>query len=186
MEGIPRWAGFRVAIVLAILSLGLTACDNARSPAAQPRPTPPAGATASADREAADRRAAEQAYRQFWQVSWTFDQHYAQNQWRDVLGAVAVDPELSLLLSGAQRQRQHGITLYGAVIPHPTVPPVNGKNTATVRDCQDASHSGQADAKTGKAHTVGVARNPVVATLARGEDGRWRVSQIRYPGGRCV
>jgi len=54
-----------------------------------------------------------------------------------------------------------------------------------VRDCQDASHSGQADAATGRARTVGVAHNPVEADLVRGADGHWRVSRISYPGGSC-
>jgi hypothetical protein len=102
-----------------------------------------------------------------------------------VLGRVAVDPQLSLVLANTKTQKRIGIRIYGHVIPHPTVAPVNGANTATVRDCQDASKSGQLDAKTGKPRTVGVARNPVAAVLRRGPGGQWRVASISYPTGTC-
>ena len=125
----------------------------------------------------------ERAYREYWVVSRTFDRQYPQRRWREVLGRVAADPQLSIVLSAARIQRRNGIALYGAVIPHPTVQPVNGSTTATVRDCQDASHAGQA--QNGKPRSVGVAGNPVVGTLTRGPDGLWRVSRVHYPGGRC-
>lgn len=56
---------------------------------------------------------------------------------------------------------------------------------AVVTDCQDASHSGQADATSGEPRTVGVARNLTAGTLERGPDGTWRVTRIDYPGGGC-
>jgi len=62
---------------------------------------------------------------------------------------------------------------------------LTGSGRATVTDCQDASHAGQADARTGKPRSVGVARTWVDATLVLGGDGVWRVSEINYPGSRC-
>jgi hypothetical protein len=118
-------------------------------------------------------------------VSRTFDQRYPPGRWRQVLGAVAVDPELGLILANAEAQRRNGIILYGQVIPRPAVQSIRGADRATVIDCGDASHAGQADARTGQRKTVGVARNPVVAVLTRGRDGIWRVSTIRFPGGSC-
>jgi hypothetical protein len=145
---------------------------------------PPATSWQRSD-EAADRRAVEAAYRRFWLVTWTVDRDHPAADWRTVVATVAVDPELGLVVSGTRQLRLSGLTLYGRPIPHPTVMPVNGGDMARVRDCQDASHSGQADAATGRARTVGVARNLVEAVLVRGADGRWRVSRISYPGGSC-
>jgi len=125
------------------------------------------------------------AYREFWVVTDTFDQRYPEREWPRVLGRVAVDPELGLVLASTRQQRRIGIKVYGHVVPHPTVLPINGSNRVRVSDCQDASKSGQADARTGRPRTVGVPRNPVTAVLVRGTDGRWRVSSVDYPGGKC-
>jgi hypothetical protein len=115
----------------------------------------------------------------------TFDQRYPEGDWPRVLSWVAVEPELSLVLASTRQQERIGIKVYGYVIPHPAVQPINGSDRAQVTDCQDASKSGQADAKTARPRTVGVPRNPVTAVLVRGADGRWRVSSIKHPGGSC-
>jgi hypothetical protein len=125
----------------------------------------------------------EAAYRRFWAVSWDVDKQPA-SRWRAVLASVSVDPELTRLYAGTKAQQQAAIRLYGYVSPRPTVRRVAG-DRATVFDCQDASHAGQADARTGRPKTVGVARTPVGATLLRGSDGVWRVSDVRYTGGGC-
>ena len=172
-------------------ALGLASSGGCTRASGDGGPTPSASmapvvtATASVDREAADRAAVEQAYRQFWLVTWSVDREHPASDWRRVVAAVAVDPELSLVVSGTQRLRQNGLTSYGEPVPHPRVLPVLGAGVARVRDCQDASHSGQAEVATGRARTVGVARNPVEAVLVRGADGRWRVSRLSFPGGSC-
>ena len=130
-----------------------------------------------------ERAAVEAAYRRFWVVSWRLDTN-PEAQWRSVLSAVAADPELTRVLEGTRAQKRRGITRYGAVVPRPTVVAINDA-TAQVRDCQGADKSGQADARTGRRMTVGVARNPLIGALTRGADGRWRITDIRYPGGRC-
>jgi hypothetical protein len=139
----------------------------------------------SASTSGQDRAAVLAAYQEFWRVGRTFDRDYPPAQWRAVLSQVATDPVLSRAVSGAQLQRQNGTVLYGQVIPHPTVTSLDPAGQARVSDCQDASHAGQADAKTGKPKTVGVAHSPVRAILLRGTDGRWRVSDVEYVGGRC-
>jgi len=116
-------------------------------------------------------------------VSWRLDAQ-PETRWRQVLSAVAADPELTRVLEGTRAQKRSGVTRYGQVVARPAVVAVTGA-TARVRDCQGADRSGQADARTGRRITVGVARNPLNGYLARGSDGRWRVSDIRYPGGRC-
>jgi hypothetical protein len=166
----------------------LAGCDHrtARAPADTP-PAPSASAASPAattsSRALAERAAVEAAYRRFWAVSWDVDKQPA-SRWRVVLAGVSVDPELTRLYAGTKAQQQAGVRLYGQVGARPTVRQVSG-NRATVSDCQDASKAGQADARTGKPKTVGVARSPVEATMVRGADGRWRVSDVRYTGGVC-
>ena len=58
--------------------------------------------------------------------------------------------------------------------------PVDGKATAVIADCQDASQAGSLETSTGNKTTVGVARNPLQGTLVRGQDGVWRVDQVYY------
>ena len=147
-------------------------------------PTAGGSRTTSAAVEAAEAAAAAAAYTRFWRVSRTFDRRYPQRSWRHVLGEVAADPALSLVLAQATAQARNRITLYGTVVPHPTVT-LRGGARAGVRDCQDASRAGQADAVTGRRRTVGVARNPITAALALGADGRWRVASVDFPGGSC-
>jgi len=178
-----------VAAVVAATVAMLAGCHGGDT-AVRPGPasvssSPPGSVTPTGRSEAADRAAVEAAYRRFWQVSRTFDQRYPPQRWRQVLGGVAVDPELSLILVNAERQRRDGIVLYGQVVPRPSVQPVGEADQATVIDCGDASHAGQADARSGQRKTVGVARNPVTAVLLRGRDGIWRVSTIRFRRGSC-
>lgn len=123
------------------------------------------------------------AYVRFWDVSLPVDQ-LPPDQWRPVLAQVAAEPMLTQLVTGTDWQQEHNLRLYGRVQARVRDVHLDGSQ-ATVRDCQDASKTGQADRTAGSAKTVGVARNPVDATLVRGTDGIWRVSRIRYPQGSC-
>jgi hypothetical protein len=55
-------------------------------------------------------------------------------------------------------------------------------NKATVRDCQDGTKAGQADARTHQLipGTKGEPRVPIEAILVRGTDGRWRLTSVYY------
>jgi len=175
-------------LVVVLAATLLAGCDQAT------QPTPPAQASNTSPGSGSpsgtpsptgtDQRAGvEAAYRRFWAVSWSLDSH-PEAQWRQVMSAVAADPELTRVLEGTRAQKRNGITRYGEVAPRPTVVSITGA-TARVRDCQGADRSGQADARTGRRMTVGIARNPVNGSLVRGADSRWRVTDVRYPGGRC-
>lgn len=182
-----RATGRATAVVMALLAAVVAACDSADSsgvppptPSAFASTTPSASGTSAAQ---AERAAVEAAYRRFWAVSWEVDKQPA-SRWRPVLSTVSVDPLLTRLYAGTKAQQQAGIRLYGQVLPRPVVGRVTG-GRANVRDCQDASQAGQADARTGARKTIGVARTPVSASLMRGADGAWRVSDVRYTGGTC-
>jgi len=178
------------AVLVAAAAIAAVGCDDSATSGGSPPSTGGIVATAtsrppsSPPTTAADERAAvEAAYRKFWAVSWRLDTQ-PEAHWRQVLSAVAADPELTRILEGTRAQKNRGITRYGEVISRPTVVSISGAS-ARVRDCQGADKSGQADVRTGRHLTVGVARNPLTGSLARGADGRWRVSDIRTGSGRC-
>lgn len=141
----------------------------------------PTSAATSAHRP--ERDIVMDAYTQFWPRL-----HEAagapESRWAELMRDVATDPQLSRTLGALREQRAQARTLYGVEVARVTNVDVSGER-ATVKDCQDASQAGQADANTGDRKTVGVARNPVSAALVRGPDGKWRVSEISYPGGTC-
>lgn len=177
-----------IAVAVVVVAVVVVSCDRSSPAAKAPTtasstPTPVASAGSATER--VDRAAVEVAYRRYWVLSRVFDQQYPESQWRRVLGEVVAEPHLSLVLARARTQHRDGIKLYGQVIPRPTVLPINGAVVATVRDCQDASRAGQADAVTGRPRTVGVPRNSVLATLHRGPDDAWRMYSIDYPGTKC-
>lgn len=102
------------------------------------------------------------------------------------MSAHAADPYLDHLLAqmaayGAQHEEQKG-----AGILHITQVQVNG-NQATVRDCQDESHVALADTRSGETipHTTGSAHTSYLATLARGTDGRWRLTSLEQLAAPC-
>jgi hypothetical protein len=105
---------------------------------------------------------------------------------RAILAPFAVDPELTSLLQGMATQDVRGEVIYGTNIPRPTVKSLSeAQGVAVVTDCQDSSHSGVERRSDHRLLTVGVARNPVVATMQRDGDGTWRVSFVSYPNRSC-
>jgi hypothetical protein len=169
----------------AALLAGLTACFVLLVACSPPSTAPDTSQTRTDLPSAApgDERAKVTAsYERFWSTSWSLGAGPPE-EWEPQLRLVAVDPQLIQLLEGYRLQRERKITLYGQVVPHVTSVEVGG-DQARVRDCQDASQAGQADATTGQRKTVGVARTPVDARMVR-VNGAWKVAQITYPGGEC-
>lgn len=184
----PRIRGCRRSYAALILVLALAACTDSSPPSAVQ--TGPAAARTSPSTAAPpvdptrDLAAAKITYRAFWKLLAAFDQRHPESQWRTVLGRVAVEPQLSQAIAVARQQRRVGVRLYGE--PRPREPRVTiSGNRASVSDCGDFSRYGQVDAKTGNPKTVGLARNPVKATLTRVREGVWRVVEVSYPGGTC-
>lgn len=177
-----RWA----VGVVAVAVVSVSGCDGSvqggPSTPSAPGTTPPQSSESSST-STNERAAVEAAYRLFWSVSWDVDKQ-PPARWRSLLASVSVDPQLTRLYAGTKAQRAAGIRLYGQVVPRPSVGRIAG-GRAEVTDCQDASHAGQADARTGAPKTVGVARAPVTASVVRGSDGGWRVAEVRYRGGSC-
>lgn len=184
-----RWVTCGLAAVAAVISACQTSPDMAPARRGSSGPPTPAVERLSpratlAPPTAVDRAAVEAVYRRYWQVSRTMDRDYPPRLWRRVLSEVAVDPARGIVLARAAEQTRNKVILYGTVAPRPVVI-LQGRARARVSDCQDASGAGQADARTGRRRTVGVARNPVTAVVVRGQDGRWRVASVSYLGGSC-
>jgi len=78
-----------------------------------------------------------------------------------------------------------GTVFYGEDQPRPTIAQMSiPQGLAVIRDCQDSSHSGNADRRTGRHLTVGVARHLVIATM-HVSGGTWRVAFVSYKQSKC-
>lgn len=180
----PSSRRLALAVLVVLTGAGTAACEQGAGQSTAPPSTTVSFVESLPDDPAAtERRAVENAYVRFWSVSWTIDQ-LPQERWRPTLEPVASEPLLTRLVEATRIQQEHGIKLYGDVYARVADVQVHG-DRAEVRDCQDASKSGQADATTGKPRTVGVARNPIKGTLLRDGAGAWLVVSIEYPGGTC-
>ena len=102
-----------------------------------------------------------------------------------MLAPYAIDPELKSLLRGMATADRKGQAFYGEDKPRPRLLRMSAqKGVAVVDDCQDSSHSGLANRKTGQRLTVGVKRNHVVVTM-HFTDGLWRVAFVSYSKTKC-
>ena len=74
----------------------------------------------------------------------------------------------------------------GYVIPHVIKVTVSGR-AAEVYDCQDASHATLTNTRTGKVTPAlkGSARTYLIASLALGSDGRWRITSLAHVAMPC-
>lgn len=185
--GTRRWSQLVALAGAALAPMLVAGCSGEDAPAPTSSPTlsapsqiPSAPSTSGQDQ----RQAVEAAYTQFWPQTMHADDK-PEDTWHDTVAAVATDPQLTTTLNAMRSQKQAGIKLYGDVTVRIVSVEVNG-DTAKVVDCQDASRTGQADAKTGDRKTVGVPRDPVTASLKRDTgDGKWKVAQVSFPGGTC-
>lgn len=170
-----------VLLLAATVLLGITACDADPAPKRATDTGTLTAPTNTAPRTS-ERDAVVAAYKKFWVVLQTLNEK-PEGRWDERLAKVAVNPQLKISLQAARFQALNGERTYGEVRARISDVKLDGA-TAKVTDCQDASHSGVADAKTGEHKTVGIARNPVDARLKR-HDGTWKVADINYPGGEC-
>ena len=102
------------------------------------------------------------------------------------LSPYAAQPYLGQILAQMASYRAHGETAAGYVVPHITRITVHGK-LAEVYDCQDASHAELVSTRTGQVAraTAGSARTFLIASLARGGDGRWRLTSLAHVDASC-
>ena len=175
--------------VLACAGVGaavlLTAsCSGSSGDIAQPLPSTSVSSTTPPASSSPDAEALSQ-YRQFWSVLPGVSAAKATGR-RGMLQPFVTDPELSSLLQAMRAGDRRGTVFYGEDIPRPTVKSLSvAQKVAVINDCQDSSHAGNKDRRTGRRLTVGVARHLVVATMNLGADGKWRVASVSYEKTKC-
>lgn len=123
-------------------------------------------------------------YSRFWKTLTPAARAAATTRGR-MLAAVAADPELSSLLRGIANDLRQGRTFYGFPVVRATVVMVSvARGVALVRDCQDATHTGDAKVSTGELLTRGTAHTLVVSTM-HFVAGAWRVAYVTFPRQQC-
>jgi len=130
--------------------------------------------------EAAVREAVEAQWVKSWDVLLGIGATPAAD--REALAAtVAIDPTKSKMLEAGTQFDSQGLRTYGALGHRISWPqPINGKSTALIDDCQDASQTGSLETATGNKVTVGVPRDHYQGNLVKGDDGVWRVAEVYY------
>jgi hypothetical protein len=166
-----------VSIALSLTAVG---CTVAAQPPSAPEQLPPQAPTT---RPTGAQPEVEAAYRRFWQVAQTLDQH-PESTWRPLLSQVAADPLLTDVLDGLHASTAAGYRQWGSLVLRPTIAELTATR-ATIVDCQDGSHSGELDTATGLATNVGQSRTAITATLAKDATGHWRVTTARYLSAQC-
>ena len=103
-----------------------------------------------------------------------------------MLAPYAAQPYLGHVLAQIAAYRADDEVSWGYLIPHITSVQVSG-DQAVVRDCQDASSAWLVSSVTGQVipGTTGYARTSLVAGLARGSDGRWRLTFLGHLTDPC-
>ena len=150
-----------------------------------PSDSAPSSATATtgdsiSTSEEADRAAAEAQYAKYWEVFAALP-HTPEDQWQAMLAEVAVEPLITNTQDDARVVRDKGRDTYGQVLHRFSWnEPINGADTAQLTDCDDSSHAGAYETATDQKVTAGVERRHMLASMARGDDGVWRVQQTYY------
>ncbi|MEV4105706.1 hypothetical protein AB0J42_36160 [Nonomuraea sp. NPDC049649] len=122
-------------------------------------------------------------YRNLYSVGQRAEEAQPQER-KAILEDVATQPLLDRMLRGIAALRTTGRVTWGSPVVHTFDIEIKG-DRATLHDCQDGSHSGQADDKTGKRLTHGKSSTHLVATLYKGDDGAWRVSKVEQVEEPC-
>jgi hypothetical protein len=176
-----------MSAALVLLAAAAVGCSGQASVSLPPKASPvsaPASAATSASAQP-PKAAVAAAYAGYFPVLLAAEKAPASRA-QAMLAPYAAQPYLGHVLSQmASYQAQHEVST-GYVVPHVTSVQVSG-GLATVRDCQDASHAGLADSRTGRAvpGTTGSSRTFLIATLARGADGRWRLTSLAHTAASC-
>lgn len=110
----------------------------------------------------------------------------APAQAKAMLAPYAAQPYLDKILAQMASYRAQDEVASGYVTPHITKATVSGR-LAEVYDCQDASHATLTNTLTGKITPPlkGSARTYLIASLALGSDGRWRLTSLAHVSVPC-
>ena len=183
--GIARQTGLGVRSLTVVAAGVLVACSS--SPGTAPGPTSAPAVTLEGDGSPTSTATVKDEvlsdYRAFWEAL-PKASRLKEGARKRLLAEHLVDPALSRVAQSLASQEAFNKRLYGQNRPRPRLIDL-GPSTATIKDCQDSSQAGIVDLKSDDRLTVGVARNPVKATVKLDGDGRWKIATITYPSGDC-
>ncbi len=171
----------------------LAACGAGIRPVSLPAKQSSSAAAAPAPRPAVPRSPRQTviaAYLAFWPASSRAEKAGNAAAARTILAAYADPNYISYMITGMQAAWAKHEVSWGASVEHiqsVTLGVIKGEQTALVKDCQDDSHDGLADAKTGDLlpGTVGSAQQELYASLSL-INGRWLVEQVTFVGDTCT
>jgi len=164
-----------------------SACGGQPAASLPPKATPltaPAGSGAASPSDS-PARAAARAYISYFPVLKAAEA-VPPARAKAMLAPYAAQPYLGKVLAQMASYRAQDEVASGYVTPHVTKVTVNGR-LAEVYDCQDASHATLTNTRTGKVTPPlkGSARTHLIASLARGSDGRWRLTSLAHVSVPC-
>jgi hypothetical protein len=152
--------------------------------------TPSATAPASAAPTSA-KQAVIDAYMAFWPASSRAEKAGNATAAQAILSPFVAPDYISYMISGMQSAWAKDEVGWGASVEHiqsVIVATLNsGEQTAEVRDCQDDSHSGLANAQTGALvpDTLGSPEQELYTSLSL-VNGHWLIDQVTFVGDSCT
>jgi hypothetical protein len=175
------------AITVVVLAAAVLAgCASSGAAKLPPKTTAPTVASATPAVTARSAKAAViAAYTGYFPVL-TAAEAAGPSRAKAMLAPYAAQPYLNHVLSRMAAYRSRHEVSVGHLVPHVMHVRVRGAR-AQLRDCQDASHAALADSRTGRVipHTWGSPHTYLIATLARGSDGQWRLTSLAHVAVPC-
>lgn len=151
----------------------------------------PAATAASAAAPTSVKQAVIDAYTAFWPASSQAEKTGNATKARPILAPFVASTYISYMISGMQSAWAKGEVSWGTSVEHiqsVMVATLNsGQQTAVVRDCQNDSNSGLANAKTGALvpGTLGSAEQELYTAMGL-VNGQWLIEQVTFVGDTCT
>jgi hypothetical protein len=184
--GVSGWLRRMAVFAGTAVVLGAAACSGG-DPGPVPPPVPPAstGSGATSSPQVSPTGTVEEQiiaqYRRFWLEALPAAQAAPPDRRKAILAPVATEPALSFFVAGIYHDEEEmGQKTYGHFIPLTETVKRRG-GVALVTGCIDTSKAGKKDATTGRILTRGSGREAMLATLLRGSDSVWRISETGFP-----
>jgi len=153
--------------------------------------TAPASAASSSAATTSAKQAVIDAYMAFWPASTQAEKTDNATKAQSILAPYVASTYISYMISGMQSAWAKGEISWGTSVEHiqsVIVATLNsGEQTAVVRDCQNDSNSGLADAQTGALvpGTLGSAEQELYTSMGL-LNGHWLIEQVTFIGDTCT
>jgi hypothetical protein len=171
----------------------LAACGSSAPTVSLPprQSSAPAAAASSPAPQTSAKQAVIDAYMAFWPASSRAEKTDNATKARAILAPYVASTYISYMISGMQSAWAKGEVSWGTSVEHiqsVVVATLNsGQQTAVVRDCQNDSDSGLANAQTGALvpGTLGSAEQELYTSMGL-LNGHWLIEQVTFIGDTCT